>query len=96
MDESTQRKRKKTDTEALNSGLMRIPGMKVAVARDLIDIGIREIYELRGRSPEVLWEEARGQKPDLPQDRLAWFRLAVYVAETDQPERHLLHPRAWA
>ena len=34
----------------MQSAIMRIPRMDVRVARDLIDIGIREIYELEGRS----------------------------------------------
>ena len=40
------RKKKKIDREALSSALMRIPRMDVRVARDLIDIGIKESYEL--------------------------------------------------
>ncbi|HAY99189.1 MAG TPA: hypothetical protein DCY38_00140, partial [Opitutae bacterium] len=51
------KKKKKVDYEALNSALMRIPRMNVEVARNLLDIGIREIYELQGRAPEILFEE---------------------------------------
>ena len=31
---------------------MRIPKMDIAVTRALIDLGIKEIYELKGRDPE--------------------------------------------
>lgn len=81
--------------EALHSGLMRIPRFRTEVARDLLDLGIREIYQLRGRSPEALLDDLRRLRPPAP-DRLRWFRLAVYFAETESPERALLTPEAWA
>ncbi len=88
-------KKKKVDYEALNSPFMRIPRMKVDIARDLLDIGLYEIYELQGRSPEVLWEELKKIRENPPQDRLPWFRLAVYFAENPQPDRAMLSPQAW-
>jgi len=89
------KKKKKVDYEALNSALMRIPRMDVAAARNLIDLGIREIYELQGRAPEVLMEEARAKNDDIPDDRIRFFRMAVYFAETEEPETNRLHPDAW-
>lgn len=89
------KKKKKVDYEALNSALMRIPRMDVAAARNLIDLGIREIYELQGRAPEVLMEEARAKNDDIPDDRIRFFRMAVYFAETEEPESNRLHPDAW-
>lgn len=89
------KKKKKVDYEALNSALMRIPRMDVAAARDLIDLGIREIYELQGRAPEVLFEDARTNNPEIPADRIRYFRLAVYYAETVLPQTSMLHPDAW-
>lgn len=89
------KKKKKVDYEALNSALMRIPRMDVAVARNLIDIGIRDIYELQGRAPEVLFEEAKHQSPSIPDDRIRYFRMAVYYAECANPEQQKLHPDAW-
>lgn len=96
MESDRRKKKKKVDYEALNSGLMHIPRMKVEIARDLIDVGIREIYELQGRSPEVLFEELRRLKPKTPDDRLAWFRLAVYFSETPSPDSSRLHPQVWS
>jgi hypothetical protein len=88
-------KKKKADYAALQSPFMRIPRMPVDVARDLLDLGMREIYELQGRAPEALFMELRRRRPNAPADRLVWFRLAVYFAETPEPEREKLHPSAW-
>ena len=41
------------------SPIMRIPRMDVRVVRDLLDIGIRELYELRGRAAESIFEEVK-------------------------------------
>lgn len=90
-----QKKKKKVDYEALNSALMRIPRMDVAAARNLIDIGIREIYQLQGRAPEVLFEEAKAKTESLPDDRIRYFRMAVYYADCPEPEPMKLHPDEW-
>ena len=89
------KKKKKVDYEALNSPLMRIPRMDVATARNFIDIGIREIYELQGRAPEVLFEEAKRKSDDMPDDRIRYFRMAVYFAENPDPDRSKMHPDEW-
>lgn len=90
-----QKKKKKVDYEALNSALMRIPRMDVATVRNLIDIGIREIYQLQGRAPEVLFEEATRKTDSIPPDRIRFFRMAVYYAENPEPEPNKLHPDEW-
>jgi len=90
-----EKKKKKVDREALNSALMRIPRMDVAAARNLLDIGIREIFELQGRAPEVLLDEARNKNPQIPDDRIRYFRMAVYFAESPSPEPGKLHPDEW-
>ncbi len=90
-----QKKKKKVDYEALNSALMRIPRMDVAAARNLIDIGIRDIFELQGRAPEVLFEEAKRKAENIPEDRVRYFRMAVYYAECPDPQQDKLHPDAW-
>ena len=89
------KKKKKVDYEALNSPLMRIPRMDIATARNLIDLGIGEIYELQGRAPEVLFEEARLKNQDIPDDRMRYFRMAVYYAETVEPDHAKMHPDEW-
>ena len=90
-----QKKKKKVDYEALNSALMRIPRMDVVVARSLIDMGIREIYDLKGRAPEILFEEACKKNEALTSDRIRYFRMAVYYAESESPEVSKLHPDEW-
>ncbi len=96
--EQKQTKKKKADIEALQSALMRIPRMDVTVARELIDTGIREIYQLQGRSPESLLAEIRKKKPKAGESSLPYIRLAVYFAETNLADldKAKLHPSAWA
>ena len=69
--------------------------MDVRVSRDLIDIGIREIYELEGRSAESLFDEIKDLKPETPEYRLAYLRMGIYFAENDPPEANKLHPSVW-
>ena len=90
-----EKKKKKVDYEALNSSLMRIPRMDVAAARSLINIGIREIYDLKGRAPEILFEEARKKNEEIPLDQIRYFRMAVYYAECDTPKTSKLYPSEW-
>ncbi len=89
------KKKKEADYAALASPFMRIPRLPVEVARDLLDLGLRDIFELQGRAPEVLFEDLQRLKPGVPATRLRFFRLAVYFAETPQPEGRKLHPDAW-
>ena len=76
---------------------MRIPGMRVEAARDLLDLGLSEIYELQGRAPESLLAELEKKKevPDAKSIRLPCYRLAVYFSENEEPDRTLLTPDAW-
>ena len=71
-------KEKKVDKEALASPMIRIPRMDVRVARDLIDIGVMELYELEGRAPDTVFEEIKKRKPDTPDWILPYLRMAVY------------------
>ena len=71
---------------------MRIPRMNVATARDLLDLGFKEIYELEGRSPESLFVELQKRKELVPANRLQYLRLAVYFAEVTEPDPKKLHP----
>jgi len=90
-------KKKKVDYEALSSPFMRIPGMKVEIARGLMDTGFREAYELSGRAHEVIMADmlkrnpALGGMPDLA-PRLA---LAIYCSESTDPEPDKLKLGYW-
>ncbi len=90
-------KRKKIDYEALASPFMRIPKMDLIVTRSLIDLGLREVYDLEGRSPEILFEEACKKNCHLSMYSIRYFRLAVYYAENiDILDSNLTHPDSWA
>jgi hypothetical protein len=93
--ENPRKKKKKVDREALASPIMRVPRMDVRAARDLLDIGIRELYQLQGRSAESLMEDIRAKKPDAPEYRLPHLRLAIYFAENEEPDPDKLHPSVW-
>ncbi len=88
-------KKRKVDREALNSAFMKIPGMRIEGARDLLDLGLDEIYQLSGRSPEALYEDLCRKRSTADADRLALLRMAVYYAENPQPDPSLLRPAAW-
>jgi hypothetical protein len=90
------KKKKKVDLEALSSPLKRIPGMDLTSVRDLLDIGITEIEELNGRSPEALFEDILNIREQTPSDRLHYLRMAVYFAESDDPDPKLLQAWKWA
>ncbi len=91
------KKKKKVDQAALASPFMRIPGIYVEAVRDLLDLGFREIYELRGRAPEAIADDLRKLRGSTPilDNRLPCFRLAVYFSENPEPARPLLTPEAW-
>jgi hypothetical protein len=88
-------KKQKVDHGALESPLMRIPKIDVLTVRDLIDLGFNYAHELAGRSPESLFEEIRRRRPETPEIRLYYFRMAVYFAETPEPEGRKMSPWAW-
>ena len=89
------KRKKKVDREAMASSLMRIPRMDVQVARDLLDIQIKETYQLQGRAPETLFEEIKKLRPESEDWRLPYIRMAVYYAENEEHEPKMLHPQAW-
>lgn len=89
------KKKTKVDYGALESPLMRIPKIDIPTVRDLIDLGFTYPHELTGRSPEFLFEEIRRRRPETPEVRLFYFRMAVYFAETPEPEGEKMSPWAW-
>ncbi len=86
---------KRLRAEALGSAFMRVPQLRIEAARDLLDLGFTQLYQIAGRSPETLFADIRQKRPATPDARLADFRLAVYVAETPVPDKAKLHPAAW-
>ena len=62
---------------------MEIPGVGKSIARDLVNIGITDVDDLKGKDPEVLYHKSN-IFAGVVQDRclLYTFRCAVYYAET--------------
>jgi len=92
---ANQSREKKKDYEAIGSAFMRIPRMKLDVARHLLDLGLTQTYELAGRSPESLLAEIEAQKGEVKADVIAYLRMAVYFAESDPPDKQRLYPAVW-
>ena len=77
-------------------GLMVLPGVGPATARDLLDLGIRTPEALVGRDPDRLYDELcrlRGVRLD-PCVKYV-FRCAVYCAATPDPDPELAKWWAW-
>lgn len=68
--------------------LTQIPGVGKSLATDLINIGVYSVAELKGKDPEILFDQSN-QYAGCVQDRcvLYVFRCAVYYAETKENER---------
>ena len=97
MERPSLRKKKKIDYEALRSSIMRIPKMDIAVTRALMDLGIKEIYELEGRDPDLLYQEACKKNREINDYSIRYFRLAVYYSENhNQLNKSKVHPDYWA
>jgi hypothetical protein len=70
--------------------LQKIPSVGKSIAQDLRNIGIRTIADLKGKNPEILFEESN-RYAGVMQDRclLYSFRCAIYYAENSvhEPEK---------
>ena len=76
--------------------LQRIPGVGPSIARDLRELGIGRVADLRGRDPERLYRrlnERRGVRQD--PCLLYVFRCAVYYASTARPDPERLKWWRW-
>jgi ERCC4-type nuclease len=76
--------------------LKSIPGVGKSIAQNLWDIEIRSIEDLRGKSPEKIYEQSN-KNAGMVQDRclLYVFRGAVYFAETDEDKREREKLKWW-
>ena len=76
--------------------LQRAPGIGPSLARDLRDLGVRHLGDLRRRDPERLYQglnRLRGVRQD--PCVLYAFRCAVYFARTARPRPYLLKWWNW-
>lgn len=76
--------------------LTSIPGVGKSIAKDLWDIGITRVSDLKGQSPDWLYEQSN-KHAGAVQDRclLYVFRCAVYYAETDEKHRDTEKLKWW-
>jgi nucleotidyltransferase/DNA polymerase involved in DNA repair len=83
---------KKTDSEML----ITIPGVGKSISEDLYNIGIRKVSDLKGQTPEKLYERSNKYAGSV-QDRclLYVFRCAVYYAETKESKRNSEKLKWW-
>jgi hypothetical protein len=78
------------------SELTKIPGIGPSMAADLVDLGIYRAADLKGKSPQALYEQlCRIRKARIDRCVLYVFRCAVYFAENDHPEPELLKWWNW-
>jgi hypothetical protein len=75
--------------------LSRIPGVGPSIAGDLYLLGIHEVAELRGRSPEALFAEMCDRAGQQDSCLLYVFRCAVYFASTANPDPDMLKWWNW-
>ncbi len=76
--------------------LQKIPGVGKEISKDLYNIGIHEVSQLKGKNPEELYERLCSYK-GLKIDRcvLYVFRCAVYFANEKNPEPEKLKWWNW-
>ena len=73
-----------------------IPGVGKSIARDMWNIGIHNVNDLKGKNPEKLYKKLRDYKA-APIDRcmLYVFRCAVYFASNTEHDSRLLKWWNW-
>ena len=74
-------------SKTAKSELEKIPGVGKSISRDLENIGIHSVANLKGKNPETLYAQSN-QFAGMTHDRcvLYVFRCAVYFAEQENPE----------
>ena len=76
--------------------LSRIPGVGPSIASDLYLLGIRQVADLRGRDPELLYSElCREMGQHVDRCVLYTFRCAVYFASESKHDPELLKWWNW-
>jgi hypothetical protein len=76
--------------------LRRIPGVGPSIAANLYRIGIRQVADLRGRSPDRLYAAlCKAEGGHVDRCALYVFRCAVYFASESKHDRELLKWWNW-
>lgn len=76
--------------------LQTIPGVGKSIAKDLKNIGINTVHDLKGKNPELLYKKSN-KFAGTVQDRclLYVFRCAVYFASHQKHDPELLKWWNW-
>ncbi len=78
------------------SVLETIPGVGRSISKDLNDLGIFEVSDLRGKNPEELYNKLCDiKKTRIDPCVLYVFRCAVYYSTNENPEKELLKWWIW-
>jgi len=78
------------------SELRAIPGIGPSMERDLVDLGINMIADLKGKDPELIYSSLCAMRSShIDRCVLYVFRCAVYFAENDKHEPELLKWWNW-
>lgn len=78
------------------SSLEVIPGVGKSIARDLRDLGIEEVSDLKGQDPEKLYAKlCRLRGTPIDRCMLYVFRCAVYFASHKKHDSELLKWWKW-
>ncbi len=86
----------KQDKHDARKELQSIPGIGNKLSRDLLDLGYRNVNELKGEDPEAMYQNLmtlRGEHID--RCVLYVFRCAVYYASNSKHEPELLKWWHW-
>ncbi len=84
------------DKQKILIELQKIPGVGKTIAKDLWDLGIRSIPELKGKDPEQLYQAlCLHQNCHVDRCMLYVFRCAVYYASEKNPKPELLKWWKW-
>ena len=84
------------NNSAALKNLRTIPGVGKIIARDLWDLGYRDVSDLRGEDPEVMYNKYCDLRRQ-PLDRCVLYvlRCAVYFSEEENHEPELLKWWNW-
>ncbi len=96
MKNSTAKRNIKMDKQVALKKLRTIPGVGKSISQDLRDIGIKEIDDLKDKSPQLLYEKLNTLS-GVKQDKcvLYTFRCAVYFASENRHEKKKLNWWYW-
>jgi hypothetical protein len=78
------------------TNLRQIPGVGISIANDLWDISIKSVDELKGKTPEALYDLSNKHVGVVQDPCLLYvFRCAVYYAETPVAKRDPVKLKWW-